>query len=40
VVHVAALHLGSAPALVLGLIVAVGWNVALALLRRRASASA
>ena len=40
VVHIAALHLGSAPALVLGLIVAVGWNVALALLRRRASASA
>ena len=34
VVHIAALHLGAAPALVLGLIVAVGWNVALTLLRR------
>ena len=40
VLHVAALHLGSAPALVLGLMVAVGWNVALALLRRKASAGA
>jgi hypothetical protein len=35
VLHVAALRLGSAVALVLALIVAVGWNVSLALLRRR-----
>jgi hypothetical protein len=40
VLHVAALHLGSAPALVLALTVAVGWNVTLTLLRRRHSANA
>ena len=36
VLHYAALHVGSAVALVLALLVAVGWNLALALLRRRA----
>jgi hypothetical protein len=40
VLHVAALHLGSAPALALALTVAVGWNVTLTLLRRRQSANA
>jgi hypothetical protein len=40
VLHVAALRLGSAPALVLALCVAVGWNVALTLLRRRTRISA
>jgi len=40
VLHVAALHLGSVPALVLALAVAVSWNVTLTLLRRRASAKA
>ena len=37
VLHIGALHLGSAPALILALIVAVGWNVTLTLLRRRTS---
>jgi hypothetical protein len=40
VLHVAALHLGSAPALVLALTVAVGWNVTLTLFRRRHGAKA
>jgi hypothetical protein len=35
VLHVAALRSNSAIALVLALVVAVGWNVALTLLRRR-----
>ena len=35
VLHLAALRFGAAPALVLALLVAVGWNATLALLRRR-----
>ena len=37
VLHVAALHLSAAPALILALSVAVGWNISLALLRRKTS---
>jgi len=40
VLHLAALHLGAAVALVLALVVAVGWNVTLALARRRRAAKA
>ena len=40
VLHVAALHLGSAPALVLALIVAVGWNLTLTLSRRKSRVNA
>jgi hypothetical protein len=35
VLHVAALHLSAAAALLIALAVAVGWNVLLTLLRRR-----
>jgi hypothetical protein len=39
VLHVAALHLSAAPALLIALAVAAGWNLLLTLLRRRRSAA-
>jgi hypothetical protein len=35
VLHVAALHMSAAPALLIALAVAVGWNATLTLLRRK-----